>query len=106
MFSGVRENIVGNNANGPISKRVFQEKKARQISRKNEHFLPRDTHTYMCVSGGKKGSFFEKFDMLCFLKTSVLRFDLLPYYRRYVALKSIKLQTTQSLNSSVSGLSA
>ena len=33
------ENIlVGNKAKGLISKRVFQENKARQIFRKNEHF--------------------------------------------------------------------
>ena len=34
----------------------------------------------VCVSGGKKCSFFEKFDMLCFLVTPVLRFPfaLLP----------------------------
>ena len=32
--------IVGNKAKGRISKRVFQENKARQIFRKNEHFLP------------------------------------------------------------------
>ena len=30
--------LVGNKAKGQISKRVFQENKARQIFRKNEHF--------------------------------------------------------------------
>ena len=35
-----------------------------------------------CVSGVKKCSFFGKFDMLCFLETTVLRFAVLPYYRR------------------------
>ena len=34
-----------------------------------------------CVSGGKC-SFFGKFDMLCFLEKTVLRFAVLPYYRR------------------------
>ena len=38
-----------------------------------------------CVSGGKKCSFFGKFGMLCFLETPVLRFALLPYYRRYIS---------------------
>ena len=38
----------------------------------------------MCVSGGKKCSFFGKFGVLCFLETPVLRFALLPYYRRIV----------------------
>ena len=36
---------VGNKAKGRISKRVFQENKARQIFPKNEHFLPPDTAT-------------------------------------------------------------
>ena len=39
-------------------------------------------HTYVCVSGGKKYSFFGKFGVLCFLETPVLRFALLPYYRQ------------------------
>ena len=45
---------------------------------KNEHFLHLDTHTYVCVSGCKKCSFFEKFSLLCFLETPILRFALLP----------------------------
>ena len=36
---------------------------------KNEHFLPPNAHAYVCVSGGKKCSFFGKFDVLCFLET-------------------------------------
>ena len=52
--------LVGNKAKGRISKRVFQENKARQIFRKNEHFLHPDTRTYVGVSGGKKFSFFRK----------------------------------------------
>ena len=42
---------------------------------KNEHFL-------LCVSGGKKCSFFGKFGVLYFLVTPVLRFAFLPYCRR------------------------
>ena len=49
---------------------------------KNQHFLPPDTHTYVCVLGGKKCSFFGKFGALCFLEISLLRLALLPYYRR------------------------
>ena len=37
---------------------------------------------YVWVSGVKKGSFFGKFGVLCFLETSVLRFALLAYYQR------------------------
>ena len=50
------------------------------VLRKNGYFLLPDTHT--CVSGGKKCPFFRKFNVLCFLETPVLRFALLPYYRR------------------------
>ena len=41
---------------------------------KNEHFLPPGKHTYLCVSGGKKCSFFGKYGVLCFLETPLLRF--------------------------------
>ena len=61
---------------------LFQENKACQNFAKNEHFLPYDMHMYVCISGGKKCSFFGKFGMLCFLETLVLRFVLLPYYQR------------------------
>ena len=61
-------------AKGWISKRELQ----------NEQFLPSDsTPTYVCVSGGKKCSFFGTFGVLCFLVTPVLRFVLLPYCRRF-----------------------
>ena len=60
---------------------------------RNEHFLPPDTHTYVCVSGrcvsgGKKCSFFEQFGVFCFIETPVLRFPLLPYYRRVINAKT------------------
>ena len=56
---------------------MFQENKKRQVK-------------YMCISGGKKCSFFRKFDGLYFLETSVLRFARLPYYRRiYVCSDSV-----------------
>ena len=93
--------FVGNKAKGRISKRVFQESKARQNFRKNKHFLPPDTHTYVCVSGGKKCLFFGNFGVLCFLETPVLRFALLPYYRRIMCLEENmqrKQWDLQSLN--------
>ena len=49
---------------------------------KNEHFLPSDTHTCVCVSRGKKCSFFVESGVLYFLETPVLRFARLSYYRR------------------------
>ena len=42
--------FIGNKTKGRISKRVFQESLSNCL--KNEHFLPPDTHTYVCVSGG------------------------------------------------------
>ena len=43
----------------------------------------------MCVSGGKKCSFFGKFDVLCFLETPVLSFALLPYLLPYQRTKIV-----------------
>ena len=77
-FQGVMEELklVGNTAKGRISKWVFRENRVRQTFKKNEHFLPPDMHTYVCVSGSKKCSFFGKCDVLCFLEIPVLRFAL------------------------------
>ena len=47
---------------------------------------------FVRVSGGKKCSFLEKFGMLCFLETPVLRFALLPYYRQIIASSIIKVK--------------
>ena len=68
---------IGNKAKGRISKRVFQENKARQIFRKTNIYF-----SLIRTRGGKKCSFFGKFGVLYFLETPVLRFALLPYYRR------------------------
>ena len=45
--------------------------------------------TYVCVSGGKKCSFFGKFDVLRFFEIPVLKFALLPYYRRIIINSNI-----------------
>ena len=47
------------------------------------------------VSRGKKCLFFGNFGVLCFLETPVLRFALLPYYRRNILLccNDYKLKT-------------
>ena len=85
ILCGVVQCIVSNKAKGRISKRVFQENKARQIFRKTHIAYPLiRIGTYVCVSGGKKCTFFENFGVLCFLETPVLRFAYLPYYRRYM----------------------
>ena len=72
---------VGIKAKGRISKRVLHKKNKTNFQ-KNKYLLPPDTHTHVCVSGGKKYSFFEKFGMLCFFVRPVLRFTLLPYCLR------------------------
>ena len=61
---------VGNKAKGRILKRDKITKGAK-FSKKRT-FLTPDTHTYMCVSGGKKCLFFKKFGGACFLVTPVL----------------------------------
>ena len=61
--------IVGNKAKQRIPKRVFQENKASQIFRKtNLSYPPLRRRTYVCVSGGKKCSFFGKLACFVFLK--------------------------------------
>ena len=72
----------GNMAKGRISKTEVRRIQSTPNFPKNERFLPPDTHTCVCVPGGKKRLFFGKFGVLCILVTSVLRFALLPYYRR------------------------
>ena len=49
----------------------------KKTNTSNEHFLPPDKHTLSAF-------FFWKFGVLCFLETPVLRFALLPYYRRFL----------------------
>ena len=59
---------------------------------KHTKFSEKLNFTCMSVSGSKKCSFFRKFRVLYFLVIPVLRFALLPYYRRYkVALANILL---------------
>ena len=64
-------NNVGNKAKGLISKRVFQENKARQIFRKTNISYP-------------------LIRVISFIKTPVLRFTLFPYYRQNNMIKVSK----------------
>ena len=68
--SAIRQ--IGESQNG-----CNKKTKHTKFSEKRQYL----THTHACVSGVKKCSIF-KFGMLCFLVTPVLRFALLPYYRR------------------------
>ena len=58
---------------------------------KNKHFLPTYTHTYVCVSGGKKcsGSFSENLGCFVFLNT---RFEVRP-----ISLLPTNLKTKKRL---------
>ena len=82
-----------------ISKRVIQENKAFQIFRKIDISYPLIHRRFVCVSGGNC-SLFGKFDVLFFLETPVLRFALLPYYRRNIWMKKVSYvqQTTLCLS--------
>ena len=59
-----------------ISKRSLQQKKARQHFRKTNISYPL--------------SFLEKFGVLCFAVTSILKFVLLPYHQQYCCIESVK----------------
>ena len=70
--------VVGSKAKGRISKRVFQENKARQIFRKTSISYPRT-----CACRGVRNVCFLKIWRALFSwNTCFLRFALLPYYRR------------------------
>ena len=60
-------------------------------SPKNEYCSPPNTHSCVCISEGKKCSFFGKFGVLCSLVTLVLIFALMPYYRRNMPLHFEKI---------------
>ena len=59
-------------------------------------------HKRVCVSEGKKCSFFEKIGVFCFLVTLVLKFALLPYYRQnkdfFFEGKSIHVKSRRKIN--------
>ena len=67
-----------------ITKRVFQENKVRQIFWKVNISYPLIRTRTRVYQGGKKCSFFGKFDGLCFLERPVSRFALLLFYRRFL----------------------
>ena len=70
--------VVGSKAKGRISKRVFQENKARQIFRKTSISYPRT-----CACRGVRNVCFLKIWRALFSwNTCFLRFALLPYYQR------------------------
>ena len=82
-YTEVKSSVIrqkGESQNGSF------KKTSRSNFPKTNYFLPPDTLTYVCTSGAKKCSFFGKFDLLCFFETPVLRFALLPYYRRFVKI--------------------
>ena len=82
--------FVDNKVKGRISKQVLWGKQITSNLPKNEHFLPTNKYTCVCISGGKKHLFFGNLVCFVFLVTLVLRFALLPYYRQFlVTLKSI-----------------
>ena len=65
---------------------IIRKNKRPGTSYQSIHRLPNlFLKTCVCVSGSKKCSFFGKFGVICFLVTLVLRFTLLPYYRRLKA---------------------
>ena len=85
--------FVVNKAKRANLKTGLSRKQSTSNFPKNRHFL--------CISGGKKCLFFGKLGVPCFLETPVLRFALLPYYRRITdharAHPNSKIQLNSSL---------
>ena len=75
--------IVGIKVKGWISKRVFQENKARQIFRKTNISYPLIRTRTSAYQGVRNVRFSKNSACFRFLETPVLRFALLPYYRRF-----------------------
>ena len=85
-FSGIKRWILRQQGKRVNLKSGVTRKQSTPNFSENEHFLPHYTHTFVCVLGSKKCLFLGKFGMLCFLVTPVLRFALLPYYRRIIVI--------------------
>ena len=82
------ENLSVIRQKGESQNGCFKKKKHVKFSEKQTFLTP--WYTHVCVLGGKKCSFFGKFDVLCFLETPVSRFALLPYYR-WIGLIWVKI---------------
>ena len=95
VVSEMQGNVKAN-LEGRISKRVFQGNKARIVFRKTNISYPLIRTRTCCVSGGKKCSFLRKFEMLCFVETSVSRFALLPLASKYVVPSYVHCRTSRS----------
>ena len=78
MIDNVKSSTIGQLRANP--KTGVAKKQSTPNFPKNEHFLPPDMHTCVCVSGVKKFSVSRKFSVLCFFPTPVLGFALLPCY--------------------------
>ena len=68
----------------------IEENKTRQIFRKTNFSYPLIRTCTCAYQGIRNVSFFGKFSVLSFLEILVLRFALLHYYRRGVAMENAK----------------
>ena len=76
---------------------MLEENKSRQIFRKTNIYYPLNAHARVRI-GGKKYTFFGKFDVLYFLVTLVLIFPLLPDYRRVLEGLQLRFQIKDVAN--------
>ena len=78
----------------------YKKTKHVKFSEKRKFFTQWYAHVYVCIRS-KKCSFFGKFGVLCFLETPVLKFALLPYYRRkiwnFVFFCMLRWRTTKTI---------
>ena len=77
-----------------ISSAIRQKGKSHQNEcyKKTKHANFSEKETFLSSLRGKNCSFFRKLDMLCFLVIPVLRFTLLPHYRRFHCVKSVQIR--------------
>ena len=78
-----------------ISSAIRQNGKSHQNEcyKKTKHANFSEKETFVSSLRGKNCSLFRKLDMLCFLVIPVLRFTLLPYYRRFHCVKSVQIRS-------------
>ena len=77
------------------AKRDYFRDNLSSISAKSWYETFRKKINILSVYGGKKCSFFGEFGVLCFFETPILRFALLPYYRRFLMIDNIQYSLTQ-----------
>ena len=83
MFSIYNTSVI--RQKGESQNWCFKKTKHVKFSEKTNLSNPLICTRTCAYQGVRNVRFFEKFDVFCFLETPVLRFALLPYYRRTIS---------------------